>query len=428
MREPLWQKHGVAIDAKIMAFLAAEDVILDRELFLFDVEASAAHAEGLARIGVLAEADRAAIERELVALAEDYREGRFVLDDRFEDGHSAIEHALVERLGDAGKRVHLGRSRNDQVLVALRLWQRARLADLASICEKIAAVCIDRAEREAIPMPGYTHLQRAVVSSTTMWWAGYGESFLDDRDRAVATRGWLDACPLGTAAGYGVNLPLDRDHVAARLGFSRLVVAPVAAQLARGKAEMASLEALGSALLDLRRLAWDLSLFTTSELGFVALPPEHTTGSSIMPNKRNPDVVELLRAAYATVSAARSEIEQTLSLPSGYQRDLQATKGPLIRGFSRGLAALDVALDLLARMEWAPDRMRAAIDPAMYATDRAVELAASGVPFRDAYKQAADEADGAGRGRSPEASLAARVSPGAHAAPRLSDLRSRLGL
>lgn len=431
MREPLWQKQGVAIDAKIMAFLAAEDVILDRELFLFDVEASAAHAEGLARIGALAEADRAAIERELVALAEDFREGRFVLDDRFEDGHSAIEHALVERLGDAGKRVHLGRSRNDQVLVALRLWQRARLADLASTCEKIAAVCVDRAEREAFPMPGYTHLQRAVVSSTTMWWAGYGESFLDDRDRAIATRAWLDACPLGTAAGYGVNLPLDRDHVATRLGFSRLVVAPVAAQLARGKAEMASLEALGSALLDLRRLAWDLSLFTTSELGFVALPPEHTTGSSIMPNKRNPDVVELLRAAYATVSAARSEIEQTLSLPSGYQRDLQATKGPLIRGFSRGLAALDVALDLIARMEWAPDRMRAAIDPAMYATDRAVELAASGLPFRDAYKQAATEADEAGeagRGRSPEASLAARVSPGAHAAPRLSDLRSRLGL
>ncbi|HET7557366.1 MAG TPA: lyase family protein, partial [Rhodanobacteraceae bacterium] len=201
---------------------------------------------------------------------------------------------------------------------------------------------------------------------------------------------------------------------------------PVAAQLSRGKFELAALEALGSALLDLRRLAWDLSLFTTSEFGFVALPDEFTTGSSIMPNKRNPDVIELMRASYASVAAARCEIEHLLSLPSGYQRDLQASKGALVHGFGRGLAALELLPDLLAGMQWNPDRMRAAIEPSMYATDVAIEQAAAGVPFREAYLRAAEAANSAGEGRAPEASLAARMSPGAAGDLRLDALRARL--
>lgn len=231
--------------------------------------------------------------------------------------------------------------------------------------------------------------------------------------------------PLGTAAGYGVNLPLDRAHTTAELGFARLQVSPIYAQLSRGKFELAALEALGGATLDLRRIAWDLSLFTSGEFAFVALPAQYTTGSSIMPNKRNPDVIELMRATHASVAAARTEIEQLLSLPSGYHRDLQSSKGAIVHGFARGLAALELLPALLANLEWRPDKLRAAIDSGMYATDVAVEAAVAGVPFRDAYKAAAAASDSAGQGRTPEGSLAARVSPGAAADLQLDVLRAR---
>jgi len=322
MAQPLWQKADSKVDARIMKFLAGADVVLDREFFLHDIQASQAHVQGLARIGVVSQDEAAAIARELNLLADDFRSGSFVLDDRFEDGHSAIEARLTERLGDAGRRVHTGRSRNDQILVATRLWLKDQLAQLATLNVAIARTCLDRAAAESLPLPGYTHLQRAVVSSTAMWFAGFAEGFIDNAVRARATADWIDANPLGTAAGYGVNLPLDRQYTTTALGFGRMQVSPIYAQLSRGKFEMAALEAMTSSLLDLRRLAWDLSLFTTAEFDFVSLPGEYTTGSSIMPNKRNPDVVELLRASYATVAAARTEIEQLLSLPSGYQREI----------------------------------------------------------------------------------------------------------
>jgi argininosuccinate lyase len=428
MTQPLWQKSGSKVDAKIMRFLAGDDVLLDREFFLHDIMASKAHVEGLANIGVLNDGEMIALKRELDALADDFRSGAFVLDDRFEDGHSAIEARLTERLGDAGRKVHTGRSRNDQILVATRLWLKEKLATLQVLCTTSARVCLDRAAGEPLPMPGYTHLQRAVVSSTSMWWTGFAEAFIDDAWRARQTHDWIDANPLGSAAGYGVNLKLDRDHTTHALGFARMQVAATYAQLSRGKFEMAALEAIGSALLDVRRLAWDLSLFTTREFGFVSLPPEYTTGSSIMPNKRNPDVVELLRASYASVAAARTEVEQLLSLPSGYQRDQQFSKGGIFHGVHRGLMAMELMPDLLARLQWNKAAMRAAIEPAMYATDLAIEQAAQGVPFRDAYRAAAQAASAAGQGRTPEQSLAARTSPGAHAGLRLDELRARLAM
>jgi argininosuccinate lyase len=426
MSQPLWQKSDSKVDARIMRFLAGNDVVLDREFFLHDIKASEAHVQGLAHIGVVSQTEVDAIVRELAVLADDFSAGRFVLDERFEDGHSAIEARLTERLGDAGRRVHTGRSRNDQILVATRLWLKEQLATLAQLNAEIARVCLDRAGTDSLPLPGYTHLQRAVVSSTGMWFAGFAEGFIDNATRAHDTAAWIDSNPLGTAAGYGVNLPLDRAYTTKALGFGRMQVSPIYAQLSRGKFEMAALEALASALLDLRRLAWDLSLFTTAEFGFVSLPSEYTTGSSIMPNKRNPDVVELLRASYASVAAARTEIEQLLSLPSGYQRDLQFSKGSLFHGFTQGLGALALVPDLLARMNWNEAAMRAAIEPAMYATDVAIEQAAAGVPFRDAYRAAAETAASAGAGRTPESSLAARVSPGAGSDLQLDELRSRL--
>ncbi|MCY7354997.1 MAG: argininosuccinate lyase [Lysobacter sp.] len=425
MSDLLWEKPGVKVDASIQAFLAGDDVLLDREFFLHDIHASKAHAQGLKRIGILGDEELSGLLRELDTLAADFRSGGFVLDAQYEDSHSAIEARLTERLGDAGRKIHTGRSRNDQVLVATRLWLKDKLSTLHFICKDIAQAALQRADVEAqLPMPGYTHLQRAVVSSAGMWWAGWAEAFIDNAERAQQTRHWIDANPLGTAAGYGVNLALDRDHTTQLLGFARLQVSPPYAQLSRGKFEMAALEALSSAMLDLRRLAWDLSLFTSAEFGFVILPPQYTTGSSIMPNKRNPDVIELMRGSYASVAAARCEIEQLLSLPSGYHRDLQISKGALVHGFGKGLVALALLPDLLGNLQWRAERMQAALEPSMYATDLAVDLAKQGVPFRDAYQQAADPAhwpEG-----DPAASLSARVSPGSAADLRLATLQHRL--
>ena len=426
MTNLLWQKPGVAVDAEIQRFLAGDDVVLDREFFLHDIQASTAHAEGLQRIGILSGDELAGLKRELAILAEDFQRGDFVLDERFEDGHSAIEARLTERLGDAGRKIHTGRSRNDQILVATRLWLKEKLARVAVLSREIAKVALDRSQAERdLPIPGYTHIQRAVVSSAGMWWAGWAEAFIDNAMRARDTLKLVDANPLGTAAGYGVNLKLDREHTTTALGFARMQVSPLYAQLSRGKFEMAALEALGGATLDLRRIAWDLSLFTSAEFGFVELPAQYTTGSSIMPNKRNPDVIELMRATHASVSAARMEIEHLLSLPSGYHRDLQASKGAIFHGFGRGLPALELLPALLANLEWREDKLRAAIDSGMYATDVAVEAAVAGVPFREAYKAAAASADSAGQGRTPEGSLAARVSPGAAADLRLDELLAR---
>lgn len=425
MTNLLWQKPGVKVDARIQDFLAGQDVLLDREIFRFDIQASRAHAQGLARIGLLSADELAGIESELTQLDHDFASGDFVLDARFEDCHSAIESRLIERLGEAGKKIHTGRSRNDQVLVATRLWLKDRLSRLQALCADCAAVALNRAAAEAnLPLPGYTHLQRAVVSSAGMWWSGWAEGFIDDAVRARDTLSWIDANPLGSAAGYGVNLALDRGHTTAALGFARLQVASTYAQLSRGKFELAAVEALGSAVLDMRRLAWDLSLFTSAEYGFVTLPAEYTTGSSIMPNKRNPDVIELMRAVYASVAAARTELEQLLSLPSGYHRDLQFSKGAIVHAFGRGLAALELLPDLLRNLEWVPERMRAALEPSMYATDLAVDLARDGLPFREAYRQAADPARWAEG--DPEGSLAARVSPGSGSNLCLIELHARL--
>ena len=425
MSNLLWQKPGVDVDTDIQAFLAGDDVVLDREFFLHDIAASDAHAQGLHTIGILSDTELSELQRELKQLAEDFRDGKFILDAQYEDGHSAIEARLTERLGDAGKRIHTGRSRNDQVLVATRLWLKHKLEQLVHINRHVATIALERAEQEQdIPLPGYTHLQRAVVSSLGMWWSAWAEAFIDNAQRAQDTLRWIDANPMGTAAGYGVNLPLQRDQSTQLLGFTRMQISPVYAQLSRGKFELAAIEALSTSMLDLRRIAWDLSLFTTAEFNYIKLPAKYTTGSSIMPNKRNPDVIELMRASYASVAAARTEIEQLLSLPSGYHRDLQISKGALFHAFGKGLQALRLLPELIQHLQWNVEAINNALEPSMYATDLAVELAKSGMPFRDAYKQAADPARWADG--DPSSSLQQRVSPGGHADLRLQELKNRL--
>ena len=414
MKDPIWKKTGNSeqADPAIMAFMAGEDVELDKQLLLFDIKASAAHVSGLQQIDILSDEEAQQLKQGLQTLQADVEAGRRQLDSSFEDGHSAIESWLTEMLGDAGAKIHTGRSRNDQVAVALRLFMKDRLAQLKQICIDIAAVLLDRVETEAnIPMAGYTHLQSAMPSSAGLWLAGHAEAFIDNAELAALTAQWLDASPLGTASGFGVNLDLPRKEVAKDLGFARLVVNPQYAQNSRGKIELQALSVLSACTLDMRRLAWDFSLFTTHEFDFVKLPPQYCTGSSIMPNKHNPDTVELLRAVHGVVQGAQTEIASVLSLPSGYQRDLQATKPPLMRAFAKGIEALLLLPDMLAGFEWQMERMRESITPEMLATDRATNLAREGIPFREAYRIAAAEIGTIGS-NGIEKSLIGRTSPG----------------
>ncbi len=421
----LWDKGGVS-DAEMMRYTARDDWQLDQRLLGYDLRATLAHARGLGRIGVLSEAELAAMEVAIEELLSRYEAGDLLLSAADEDGHSAIEAALIETLGEAGKKVHTGRSRNDQVLVALRLYERDALDAMAEAARAGAHALLDLAEQqERTPMPGYTHLQRAVPSSVGLWAAAIAEGLADAIDTMAATRKLVDRCPLGTAAGFGVNLPLDRDGVARELGFAAVQINPMAAQAARGIVEVQVLTAAWQLMATIRRFAWDLSLFCSSEFGFVKLDEALTTGSSIMPNKRNPDVVELMRAACGVVQGAIAELFGMLSLPSGYQRDLQLTKAPLLRAIDETLATTRMLPRVIAGMRLDPERMRAAISPECYATDKAVELAVAGMPFRQAYQKVASEIGQLAAG-DPDASIAARTSPGGCADLRLDELRKRL--
>lgn len=428
MKDLIWKKQDkdADIDPEIMKFLAGEDVELDCELLLFDMQASAAHARGLNQVGILEDGELERLLDCIQRLQTEVCNGERKLDSRFEDGHSAIESWLTEILGDLGGKIHTGRSRNDQVAVALRLYMKDRLARLQQLSVDIATVLLNRLEDDAdLPMPGYTHLQQAMPSSAGLWLAGHAEAFIDNAELAQLTRGWLDASPLGTASGFGVNLDLPRQAVADELGFARLLVNPQYAQNSRGKVELQALSALSACTLDLRRLAWDLSLFTTREFSFVKLPAQYCTGSSIMPNKNNPDTVELLRAVHGVVHGAQAELAAVLSLPSGYQRDLQATKPPLLRAFEKGLQALALLPGLLSGFEWQAQRMRSAVTSEMLATDRATDMASQGVPFREAYRLAA-AADADSDDASITKSLASRVSLGACGQLAVDILQARL--
>ena len=428
MKDLIWKKDGKgeSADPAIMAFLAGEDVELDKELLLFDIQASAAHLKGLQQIDILSADEAGKLLDGLQSIAKEIESGARELDDRYEDGHSAIESWLTEMLGDIGGKIHTGRSRNDQVAVALRLFMKDRLKRLQSTCIQIATVLLGRIETEGdLPMAGYTHLQSAMPSSVGLWLAGHAEAFIDNAELASLTYQWLDASPLGTASGFGVNLNLPRQAVASDLGFARLVVNPQYAQNSRGKIELQALSVLSACTLDLRRLAWDMSLFTTHEFGFIKLPEQYCTGSSIMPNKNNPDTVELLRAVHGVVQGAQTELASVLSLPSGYQRDLQATKPPLLRAFGKGLQALDLLPDLLATFKWQTGRMRDSISSEMLATDRALDMARDGIPFRDAYRTSAAEVVDISAEEIAK-SLANRVSPGGCGRLETALLESRL--
>ncbi|WP_437601606.1 argininosuccinate lyase [Sorangium sp. So ce590] len=421
----LWDKGG-ATDAQMLRYTSRDDWQLDQRLLAYDLRATIAHVRGLARIGVLSETERDALVRELDVLAAQNEAGELRLTEDDEDGHSAIEAALVARIGDAGKKVHTGRSRNDQVLVAMRLYERDALDELAEHATTGARALLELARREAeTPMPGYTHLQRAVPSSVGYWAASFVEGLTDAVDVIRATRALVDRCPLGGAAGFGVNLPLDRAGVARELGFAGVALNPLASQTSRGIIEAQILAAAWQVVAVIRRLAWDLSLFAMSELAFIRLPEAFTTGSSIMPQKRNPDVIELMRAACSVVQGALAEVQSLVALPSGYHRDLQLTKGPTMRGLDEALATSRLLPRLVEGLAFDRERMARAITPECFATDRAVELAVQGIPFREAYRSVAAEIAALPAGDA-AASLRARVSLGAPGNLALDDLARRL--
>ncbi len=423
---PIWHKGTVAADW-VTRFTVGEDGRWDTILLPYDLEGTRAHAWALGQAGVLTGAEVDEVGAALDQIRQAWERGEVAVRVEDEDMHTVIERELTARLGQAGKKIHAGRSRNDQVLTALRLWLRDALADVADGTRAVGGALLDHAGAgQSLLMPGYTHGQRAMPTTVAVWAAGFADLLADDLAGLGAARQRVAASPWGSAAGYGVPvLDLDRAGVAHRLGFER-VQEVAAVQLSRGKAEAAVVHALVQIGLTVNRLASDLALFATAEFGFVALPHEHTTGSSIMPQKRNPDVLELARA---TVHRLTAELTLLLTLPanlpSGYHRDLQLTKEATMRAVLASRDLLSATAAVLPGIEWKPERMRAALSPDLFATAAALREVRDGVPFRDAYRDIGAHLD---RLAVPtdRAALADYVSPGTPGHVDVGELRQRL--
>lgn len=386
----LWDK-GAPLDARVLAYTAGEDHLLDNRLVPYDVEASTAHADMLASKGLLAAADHEAIRQALAAIGAEHAQGLWHVTLEQEDCQTAIENRLIERIGAAGGRLHAGRSRNDQVLAALRLYLKDAARALHDGAVKVAEALEALAVRDgAIELPGYTHMQQAMPSTVSLWALGFAAEIRDDAEGLLSVERRASKNPLGSAAGYGTpGLELDRESTRRSLGF-RVTHEPVTAvQLSRGKAEAQLLFEITLLTQDLGRLAADLLLFYTREFGFVTLPDAFTTGSSIMPQKRNPDVFELLRGRSAVAQAALLEVlGVTQKLSSGYHRDLQLIKPPLFRGIDSCHQTLDVLPSALAGVRFRADNIR--LDPGIHAAAQANALVAEeNIPFREAYRRVA---------------------------------------
>lgn len=389
----LWGS-GLSQDDEVQRFTADEDRALDQRLVAYDARASAAHARMLQAIGVLDPGETEALVAGLEGILEADGRGAFLLQEGDEDCHSAIERHLTETVGEAGKKLHLGRSRNDQVLVALRLYEKDALAEIHGAIEAFEAALGERERSDGdATMPGYTHMQRAMPSSVGMWLGSYRAAASDDRLLLRAVSDVLDQNPLGTAAGFGVPVfSLDREMTTRELGFARVLDNPMYAQLSRGKLEASVLHLCSQIMLVLNRLASDLLLFSTAEFGFVRLPAVLCTGSSIMPQKKNADVLELVRARYHEVLGAEVQIKSLVgNLMSGYHRDLQLTKGPVMRALDIVAASLAIMTRVVRETRIDRGRCEAAVTPEVHATERAYRLVAEGIPFRDAYRAVSEE-------------------------------------
>ena len=391
----LWDK-GAPLDARVLAYTAGDDYLLDERLVRYDVQASLAHARMLHDQQLLTAPDLAAITAGLTELARAHAEGEWHIELADEDGQTALETRLTQAIGAAGARIHLGRSRNDQVLTALRLYLRDATRELAAAARRVADSLDDLGTREySTVLPGYTHMQQAMPSSVPLWAGGFAAEIRDDADNLEGVLRRIGRNPLGSAAGYGApGLPLDRDATTRALGFDSTQTPVTAAQLSRGKAEAHLLFEITLLMQDLGRFAADVLLFYTQEFGFVSLPDTFTTGSSIMPQKRNPDVFELVRGRTSTAQAALLEALGIFAkLPSGYQRDLQLLKAPLFRGIDLAAQTLDLLPSAIAAMSFKPQNIK--LDPAIHAAEEAYAMVIrEGIPFREAYRRIAAKLKG----------------------------------
>lgn len=388
----LWDK-GYELDAVVERFTVGRDFVLDRELIPADATASIAHIRMLATVGIVTEAQARQIEVELRRIADAGLRREVAISRGDEDCHTVIEAQLIARLGEAGKTVHTGRSRNDQVTAATRLYTRESLLNIFDATAALVQILLRRAqEEESTVMPGRTHLQIAMLSTFGLWLASWAEQLLDDLEFLRTAAALNDRNPLGSAASYGTPLPLDRELTAELLGFAAVQNNVLAVQHSRGALDGRVLEALSGVSATLGRMAQDLILFSLPEIGYVVLPEEFCSGSSIMPQKRNPDVLELLRSRNGIVDGYAMQCRNVVrNLPSGYNRDLQDTKEPLLRGLATVEESVQVATTLMERLTPDREQMRTALNSEVFATDYAYQLVEQGMPFREAYKRAATD-------------------------------------
>jgi argininosuccinate lyase len=388
----LWSGRA-RLEARIFEFTVGDDPQLDERLATYDCIGSAAHARGLAKVGLLSKMDVLALLDALQRLHQQMQNGEWKIAASFEDGHTAIEMALTAQLGDTGKRIHLGRSRNDQALLMMRLYLRDKALSMHAQVAELADALLQLAQKnQEVELPGYTHQRKAMPSSAAMWATGFAEGLMEELHAFDGLYSRLEACPLGAAAGFGVPLPLDREYVARILGFAKVQRSPVDCMNSRGRMELACLRWFETINHTLEKLLCDIALFSTEEFGFIGLPENYTTGSSIMPQKRNPDVVELLRGKLrGQRGAAESVLSISSGLTSSYHRDFQLLKAPTLHAFDEQSQILDLLIDLVANLSFDKNRCAAACGAEIYAAQAAFDLVASGRTFRDAYKEIANQ-------------------------------------
>jgi argininosuccinate lyase len=400
----LWQKDSnnnlenqvtTNFDAtyRIEKFTVGQDREMDMYLAEFDVIGSMAHAIMLESIGLLEPNELAGILKECLKIYNDILNGNFLIEKNIEDIHSQVEWLLTQALGDAGKKIHSGRSRNDQVLVDLKLFMRHQLRQIVNLTEALFHKLIELSNLHKNDLlPGYTHLQIAMPSSFGLWFGAYAESLVDDTLVLQAAYKVVNKNPLGSGAGYGSSFPLNRTLTTKLLGFDELNYNVVYAQMTRGKSEYVVLSGMTSLATTLSRMAMDICLYNSQNFGFVRLPDDFTTGSSIMPHKKNPDVAELLRAKTNRLKGLPTELAfVTSNLPSGYHRDMQILKEILMPAFDQMIECLDIAHFMMSNIEIKPNLLEDKKYDPIFSVERVNELVMQGLPFRDAYLQVKDE-------------------------------------
>lgn len=382
----LWSK-GLPTDQKIDFFTVGNDRVLDLVIAKYDVKATLAHGKMLHKVGLLSSDDIAGIEKGLDELAQEIEAGEFTIGEEFEDVHSKIEFELTKRIGDAGKRIHTARSRNDQVLTAMHLYLKDELADIKASVKELGSVLLEAAAKhKEVLLPGYTHLQIAMPSSFGLWFSAYAESFVDDIHFLNAALKVVDQNPLGSAAGYGSSFPIDREYTTKQLEFADLKYNVVAAQMSRGKSEKSAAFAMSTVAGTLSKLAMDVCVYMSQNFGFMTIPSEFTTGSSIMPHKKNPDVFELIRGKCNRIQALPYELSLlTNNLPSGYHRDLQLLKEGIVPAIQDLKASLELAIYALKNVEVNDGILEDPKYDYLFSVDTLNELVQEGMTFRDAY-------------------------------------------